>query len=108
MVNGRYRKYACDVKVMRGADVNSGHHLVVRKIQEKFCKNAKLEKSYRKMYNINRLKDPRICRTFQPEVRNRFQQLSEISEDGDTVNEKWTHIKEMYNKTAEKILRRRK
>lgn len=32
MVNGRYRRSVCDVRVMRGADVNPDHNLVIRKV----------------------------------------------------------------------------
>ncbi|XP_062620030.1 uncharacterized protein LOC134281605 [Saccostrea cucullata] len=99
MVNGRYKKSVCDVKVLRGADVNSVHHLVLAKVKMKLCRNLKPKESNRKMYGVNKLKDPKISKGFQIEPRNRFQQLVD---DENTINEKWTLVKESYNETTDR------
>lgn len=39
MVDGRYRRSVCDIRVMCGADVNSDHNLV--KVKLELCRNTK-------------------------------------------------------------------
>ncbi|XP_062577228.1 uncharacterized protein LOC134239086 [Saccostrea cucullata] len=105
MVDGRYKKSICDVRVMHGADANSDHLLVLAKIKMKLSRNLKPKESNRKMYDVNKMKDPNISKGFQLELRNRFQQLVD---DESTINEKWTLAKEAYNETAEKIMGQKK
>lgn len=71
----------CDVRVMRGAYVKSDHHLVIAKVKLKLCRNTKPSAKLRKMYDVSKLKDPRVCKGFQLEIRNRFQQLSDEEND---------------------------
>ncbi|XP_062587114.1 craniofacial development protein 2-like [Saccostrea cucullata] len=106
MVNGRYKKSVCDVRVMRGADANSGHHLVLAKVKMKLCRNLKPKESNRKMYDVNKLKDPKVSKGFQLELRKRFQQL--FDDESTITNEKLILVKEAYNETAEKILGQKK
>lgn len=57
MVNGRYRRSVSDVRVLRGADINSDHNLVITKVKLKLCRNTKPSAKIRKMYDVSRLKD---------------------------------------------------
>lgn len=41
MVNGRYRRSVCGVRVMRGADVNLDHNIVITKVKLKIYRNTK-------------------------------------------------------------------
>lgn len=86
---------------MRGAYVNSDHHLVIAKVKLKLCRNTKPSAKLRKMYDVSKLKDPRVCKGFQLEIRNRFQQLSDEEND---ISKNWTQVTEIYNETAEKNL----
>lgn len=99
MVNGRYRRSVCNVRVIRGADLNSNHNLVIAKVKLKLCKNTKPSAKIRKMYDVSRLKDHKVCRGFQLEIRNRFQQLS--GEEND-ISRNLTRMKEIYNETTGK------
>ena len=105
LVNSRYRRSLLDVRTMRGADANSDHHLVMAKIRLKLCRNMKQIQSQRKAYNITKLKDPQICKSFQLELRNRFQQLSTQET---TIDEQWVKMRDIYNESADKLLGARK
>lgn len=101
MVNGRYRRSVCDAMVMRVADVNSDHNQVITKVNTKLCRNTKPSAKIRKMYDVSRLKDNKVCRGFKLEIRNRFQQLSGDEND---ISKNWTKVKKIRNETTEKIL----
>lgn len=77
---------------MRGAYVNSDHHLVIAKVKLKLCRNTKPSAKLRKMYDVSKLKDPRVCIGFQLEIRNRFQQLSDEEND---ISKNWTQVTEI-------------
>ena len=40
-----YRRFLCDVRVMRGADANSDRHLVLARVKLKLCR-ANRERRY--------------------------------------------------------------
>ena len=101
VINGRYRRSLLDVRVMRGADANSDHHLVCAKLRLKLCRDTNQRRSQRKAYNMARLKDLQTRKTFQLELRNRFQQLP-IQES--TVDQQWENMRDIYNESAEKVL----
>lgn len=62
MVNSRYRRSVSDVKILRGADNNSDHNLVITEVKLKLCRNTKPSAKIRKMYDVSRLKDQKVCR----------------------------------------------
>ncbi|CAG2216624.1 unnamed protein product [Mytilus edulis] len=55
-----------------------------------------------------RLKDNKIRQKFNTEVKNRYQVLREIDDNnenmGENITEIWDNIKDIYTKTAEKVL----
>lgn len=85
-INGKWRRSLRDVRVYRGADINSDHYLVVSKVKLKLRKN-KIKQQTKKL-DIPKLKSPNIARQFQLELRNRFGLPESVEEN---VNRKWEH-----------------
>ena len=101
MINSKWRRSLLDVKVRRGADVGSDHHLLTAKIKLKLRK-IPTEVKGRKHLNIGELKRAEKKNDFILEIRNRFDALLEVSND--EVERSWANIKAVYNEAAEKTL----
>ena len=71
LINGTWRQSLMDVKVKKGADFSSDHHLVVALIQLKLrgMKNI-IHKP--KRFEINKLQNSKIKSAFTIQVKNRF------------------------------------
>lgn len=79
MINNRWRGSLRDVKAKRGADVGSDHTLTIAKIKLKL--RAVKRKNLREPpLDVSKLKDSRIKKTFQIEVRNIFSILQSEQE----------------------------
>ena len=91
MVNSMWRRSLLDVRVRRGADASSDHHLVTAKVRLKL-RAAWPHKHITPRYDIRR-QDPRTKNAFVLQLRNRFQALSNIDEqdieEQDTVSQQW-------------------
>ena len=62
------------------------------------------ENTYRKKFNVKRLKDANTKETFELEIQNRFAILeNEVNVDQD-VNMLWNDTKKIYEETCESIL----
>ena len=77
MVNSMWRRSLLDVRVRRGADASSDHHLVTAKVRLKL-RAAGPNKQRIPRYDISRLQDQRTKNAFVLQLRNRFQALSNI------------------------------
>ena len=79
------KKFRCslqDVRVMRGADIGSDHHLLVGKVKIKlkrygnsFCKEGKGMR-----FQVNLLQDPQKRQEFHLELKNRFELLGTLED----------------------------
>ena len=109
IVNGKWRRSLLDTRAYRGADVNSDHHLVVAKLQLKLKKADNNNQPGRKIIDIKRLKEPEIKQKFTIELKNRFRVLENHNPDEEnSIEKKWENIKNVYDKTSEKIIGFRK
>ena len=77
MVNSMWRRSLLDVRVRRGADASSDHHVVTAKVRLKL-RAAGSNKQRVPRYDISRLQDQRTKNAFVLQLRNRFQALSNI------------------------------
>ena len=102
LINGKWRRSLQDVRVCRGADVNSDHYLVTATIKLKLRKVAKQNQS-RKHLDVAKLKCPNIIKEFALRLKNRFAALADDDEDP-SVNTKWETIKKTYVETATNVL----
>ena len=114
MINGTWRRSLNDVRVLRGADVASDHHLVLAVVKVKLRKAGRKTKS-RQQFDIGKLRDPKVKTSFVTHVRNRFQLLSDQADtqqdtdvDSDLIDTKWEEIKQTYLKATETCLGFRK
>lgn len=76
-----------DVRVCRGADVNSDHHLVIASIRLKL-RNVMQKSQQRRHLDIAKLKCPKTNKQFVVELRNRFAALADSTNDPD-INTVW-------------------
>ena len=104
MINGTWRRSLCDVRVRRGADVGSDHHLVVADLKIKL-RSAGRKSAAPRGYDVERLQDPKVKNAFILQLKNRFQALSELSNscevDAECTNQRWDLIKTVYQKSSE-------
>ena len=90
------------MRVYRGADVKSDHHLLVANIMMKLRKVTSNE-PLRRQLDVSKLKCPEVSRQFTIELRNRFAFLTD-AEDDCSVETEWRDIKHIYVETATDIL----
>ncbi|XP_041453625.1 uncharacterized protein LOC121406821 [Lytechinus variegatus] len=103
MINGAWRRLLQDVRVLRGADAASNHHLVLAVIQVKLRKSG-ASKVKQPRFDIDKLKDPRVKGAFLLELQNSFQVLADLEEtqtEQDKINEEWQRVKTAYQKSSE-------
>ena len=101
-ISRQFRTSLQDVKVYRGADVGSDHHLVMAKIKLKLRK-GKFKANERPRFNVNALRNPQRRQAFAVTVRNRFQALEALT-DSSSVEEQWKGIKDTWKIGCEEIL----
>ena len=70
----RWRSSLQDVRVMRGADAGSDHHLLMTKVRLKIA-NVKKGKNDRARFEVSMLRDPEVRDTFKLRLHNRFEAL---------------------------------
>ena len=94
------------MRVKRGTDVASDHHLVTARLKLKLKRNG-IEQE---RYNVDFLKDPRTAEEYKVALANRFKVLQELYDEdkGIDINSQWSHIKNAVNTTCEEITGRRK
>ena len=106
IINGKWKRSLQDVRVMRGADVASDHHLVIANIKLKL-KKLSTHVNVKRKFDVGKLQDPKIQQEFKLEIKNRFQLLENlITEDTNTisVNDEWEKIHNIYTEASKKVL----
>jgi len=103
-IGTKFRRTIQDVRVKRGADVASDHHLVCAKVKLKLKKhNAPTVK--RQKYNVDLLKDEQTRTDFGLKLSNRFQVLQDLHDDDTTtVETQWQDIKETITDTCKEVV----
>lgn len=92
-----------DVKVRRGADVNSDHHLVNALLKVKLRSTGKTLTGI-KRFNTDKHKDRKVRNTFVTQLRNRFDVLTTETPDNNYVNSIWDGIKSAYEEASKHCL----
>ena len=107
VINGTWRRSLQDVRVKRGANVGSDHHLVTANLKLKLRKNGH-DKTRRQQFDVIKLKEPRTRSTFTLQLKNKFQTLADA--EGHTppgtsdINAMWEQIRTAYTQTSETCL----
>ena len=109
-INKMFRRSLQDVRVKRGADVASDHHLVTARLKLKLRRNGVEQERQKARYNVDFLKDPSTAEEYKVALANRFKVLQELydEDEGVDINSQWSHIKDAVNTTCEEIIGRRK
>ena len=107
-ISRRFRRSWQDVRVMRGADMSSDHHLLMTTVRL-HLKRFTTAYSTRTKYNAGLLRDKDTQAAFQISLSNRFQPLQELIEDDETDFEtQWGHCKKLWHNTCEEVLGKEK
>ena len=104
-VGQRWRSSLQDVRVQRGADVASDHHLVICKMKIKL-KSKRLEHSTRKKFNVRKLNNDETKKDFALSIQNKFASLpiEETEDESETVEPMWRRFKETVVDTCDAVL----
>ena len=100
-----WRKSLIDVRVKRGADVASDHHLLFGVIKVKLRANQDRTCTPHYKYNTQNLKSKEIAHTFSCSVKNRYSALEFVEE---YVDSHWTALKHTWQKSCDEVLGKRR
>ncbi|KAI8484441.1 hypothetical protein Bbelb_378740 [Branchiostoma belcheri] len=109
-ISRKFRRSLQDVRVMRGADVPSDHHLLATAVRLRL-KNHKPKRTTkpRRRFNVGLLRNEDVQTSFQLNLFNRFQALQDQLESEDMdIETQWQHTKETWLGTCEEVLGRKK
>ena len=102
-INKKFRTSMKDVRVRRGADAASDHHLVVTKLKLKL-KRCNNNHANQKRYNVSMLADPTKQDEYRIKLTNRYQALQELEEDSITTENRWQQLKKAWVETCEETV----
>ena len=83
-INRKFRRPWRDVRVLRGADVPSDHHLVVTAVRLRLKTYTYTNSNTRIRYNVGLLRNKDTQTVFQISLSNRFQLLQGLIDDSET------------------------
>ena len=96
-----------DVRVRRGADVGSDHHLLMATVKMDLRKNRP-GKASQQQFDVNKLKEPRAKSTFTLQLKNKSQALTDAEKHTtpgtSDINTMWEQIRIAYTQTSEACL----
>lgn len=101
-ISHRFRCSLDDVRVQRGADVGSDHHMVLAKIKIRLRKQGNRGGPPRRKYVVSQLQGSKK-EDFVIQLRNRFQALTQLDDDTG-IETHWTKIKDAINSTCQDVL----
>ena len=107
-IRRNFRRSWRDVRVMRGTDVPSDHHLFMTAVTL-LLKRFTNANSTRTKYNAGLLRDKGTQAAFRISLSNRFQPLQELIEDNETdIEAHLEHCKKLWHNTCEEVLGKKK
>ena len=107
-ISQKFRRSLQDVRVMRGADVSSDHHLLTTTARLRL-KRYNNTSSTRTKFNVGLLRNKETQEAFKINLSNRFQPLQELMDDGETdIETHWEHSKKLWLDTCEDVLGKKK
>ncbi|KAL1251969.1 hypothetical protein QQF64_019765 [Cirrhinus molitorella] len=103
----RIHKATWDVRVKKGADAATDHHLLTTRLKLKLKRNDTQPAGSVK-YNLSLLKDQQIKAAYTLTLKNRFQVLQELITEETDVQELWHGMRDAITETCKEILRPKK
>ncbi|XP_078682172.1 uncharacterized protein LOC144916725 [Branchiostoma floridae x Branchiostoma belcheri] len=102
-ISQRWKSALLDVRVYRGEDVGSDHHLLGAKMRLRLKKLTVKKKQ--KPFATDKLKDPTSSEKYRIKLQNRFQLLQEMGPD---LEDQWSFFRETLTQSAEETIGRRR
>ncbi|VDO95069.1 unnamed protein product [Schistosoma margrebowiei] len=103
-INKTFRRTIEDVRIKRGADIASDHHLLVVKIKLKLKKHWTMGRTISQKFNMAFLQDTNKLNKFKIILSNKFQAfLDLLNGEGTTVESNWKVIKEAITSTCHEV-----
>ena len=99
-ITKKWRRVLLDVRVKRGADINSDQHLLVGEFRMKLAAKKKTDNKVQRRFEIRKLQNTKIRQELGITLRNRFQAL----EEGKNIDEKGTRCNNAITDTCEQVL----
>ncbi|CAC5411408.1 unnamed protein product [Mytilus coruscus] len=99
-ISKKCRRSLQDVRVERGADAATDHHLIVAKVKLKLKKHQNIE-STGKRFNISMLANKTKKSEFQIELKNRFSTFQNATEEIVKIEDHWQEIKKAFTTACE-------
>ena len=107
-ISRKFRRSCQDVRVMRGADVPSDHHLLMSTVKLRL-KRFHNTRSSRTKYNVGLLRDEDRRTEFCCSVSNKYQLLQELMEDdGADIETQWESRKKVWIEACAEVLGEKK
>ena len=99
-INRKFRHSLLDVRVKRGADAGTDHHLLAAKLQLKLkrCNNPS---DSRTEFNLQLFQDIGTTELYQTTVQNRVQALQDLQQ---SVEEEWNSLKNIWKETCLEVV----
>ena len=108
-ISRKFRRSLRDVRMRRGADVSSDHHLVVTALRLRLKKYTYANSNTRTRYNVGLLRSKDTQTAFQISLSNRFQLLQGLINEGETdLETQWKESKKLWRDTCEEFLGKKK
>ncbi|XP_074841593.1 uncharacterized protein LOC142008310 [Carettochelys insculpta] len=101
-ISKRWRPALLDVRVYRGADVGSDHHLLLALLRLHL--KRKQERQTARPYAVEKLRDQAIAEQYKLKLRNRFQQMQRET----SLEDQWMQFKRAVTEIAEGMIGRRR
>ena len=99
-INKKFRTSMLDVRVKRGADIASDHHLLTCQLRLKLKAAKKLQAATGFRYNVADLQSKAKLDTFKISLQNRF----EVLQDSVDLDTQWNNTRDMFLSTCKETL----
>ena len=99
-ISKKFRTSMLDVRVKRGADAASDHHLLICKLRLKLKAAKKIQSSTGFRYNVAALQSKEKLNAFRVSLQNRF----EVLEDSVDLDAQWNYTRDMFLSTCKDTL----
>ena len=103
-IGKRFRRSLEDVRVKRGADMASDHHLLIARLKLKPKRNWMETATNRRKHSVGLLKDPQTRAEYKLNLANKFQVLQEQYEGEADMSSLWKNIKEILTSNCQEVV----
>lgn len=103
-ITRKFRRTLQDLRVRRGADIASDHHLLSATLKLKLKKHWMETTSKKQQFNIHLLENTKIREEFTLKLKNRYQALQDLSSDEEDQQDQWERIRETLTTTCKEVI----